>query len=547
MTKPIGIFFQGTSTNLGHQSEGELISALALQWEEESKGPAFLRQGPGNCYEDGDNYITSWLGAIDGSTGNKNWNQNTDDARDFIKQQIREQGKPPCIAISGHSRGGVSCYMLANKLAEDPDTCDIPLQILAVDPVPGDLPYKYTVTPEQASLAANVKACTILIAADCGLPCFTSLIPEHTDETRLTVKHVALDHTGIDGLQSLTTINPFHFKALTFHQSRYHLVQDYCTKSLGLTLEDRVYDPTDDGQPPGLNTLVNVNSKYVMDFREAADSDAVERTIEASDVGSLVVEATALKGATELSSDDLACADFDFVYLNNKKAFQLLGIDRGELFSAYQQGPEDFKRNCRLLMAHYHWLNSQGLLGPENLYHLNQKAQVNSEQFAKNIQCLETVKSKIEDVYGLISGRSLGEIGQTALVGLADHYLTYKTNVMQSFFDFVMSDSPSVESMKTKLAEHEDEFLSNVGLQEDCSRLGRFCCVVMRFLSNMLVLGMSGWVSDKKTKAGVNRSRAVMDKQLPFFSQMTLATYDADKMREPTCDISYLLSLGLGT
>ncbi|QHS29975.1 hypothetical protein GW537_13915 [Piscirickettsia salmonis] len=500
MPKPIGIFFQGTSTNLGHQSEGELISTLALQWEEESKGPVFLRQGPGNYYEDGDNYITSWLGAIDGSSGNKNWNQNTDDALDFIKQQILEHGEPPYIVISGHSRGGVSCYMLANKLAENPDTCDIPLQILAVDPVPGDLPYKYTVTPEQASLAANVKACTILIAGGCGLPYFTSLIPEHTDETRLIVKQIALDHTGIDGLQSLITINPFHFKALTFHQSRYHLVQDYCTKNLGLTLEGRAYDPTEDGQPPGLNTLVNANSKYVMDFREAADADAAKRTIEASDVASLVVEATALKDVTKLSSGDLACADFDVVYLNNKKVFQLLGIDRGELFSAYQQGPEAFKRNCDVLMENYNWLTSQGLLGPENLYHLNQKAQDSPEQFAKNSQCLEIVKSKIEDAYDLICGRSLGDIGQTDLVGLEDNYLTYKINVMQSFFDFLMLDSPSIENMTTKLAEHEGEFLSNLGLQEDCSRLGRFCRVAMRFLSNTLVLGIGGWISDKKIK-----------------------------------------------
>ncbi|ALA25915.1 hypothetical protein AVI51_07470 [Piscirickettsia salmonis] len=543
MPKPIGIFFQGTSTNLGHQSEGELISTLALQWEEESKGPIFLRQGPGNYYEDGDNYITSWLGAIDGSSGNKNWNQNTDDARDFIKQHIREHGTPPYIAISGHSRGGVSCYMLANKLAEDPDTCDIPVQILAVDPVPGDLPYKYTVTPEQASLAENVKACTILIAGGCGLLWFTSLIAKHTDETRLTVKQVALDHTGIDGLQS-SIPNVLQLERLKSHQSRYDLVQDYCAKSLGLSPEDRVYDPTDDGQPPGLNALVNIRSKYVMDFREVADVDAIERIIGASDVGSLVVEATALTGATELSSDDLACADFDVVYLNNKKAFQLLGVDRGELFSAYQQGPEDFKRNCRLLMAHYNWLNSQELLGPENLYHLNQKVQASPEQFAKNSQCLETVKSKIEDVYDLVCGRSLGDIGQTGLVDLEDHYLTYKTNVMQSFFDFVMSDSPCIENMKTKLAEYEDEFLSNLGLQEDCSRLGRFCCVVMRFLSNTLVLGMDGWIFDKENKAGVNRSRSVMDKQLPFFSQMVFA--DVDEMRESTCDISHLLSLSLG-
>ncbi|MGJ3494178.1 hypothetical protein ACR9PT_06325 [Piscirickettsia salmonis] len=479
MPKPIGIFFQGTSTNLGHQSEGELISTLALQWEGESKGPVFLRQGPGNYYEDGDNYITSWLGAIDGSSGNKNWNQNTDDARDFIKQQIREYGEPPYIAISGHSRGGVSCYMLANKLAEDPDTCDIPLQILAVDPVPGDLPYKYTVTPEQASLAENVKACTILIAADCGLPCFTSLIPEHSDETRLIVKQVALDHTGIDGLQS-SIPNVLQLERLKSHQSRYNLVQDYCAKSLGLSPEDRVYDPTEDGQPPGLNALVNIRSKYVMDFREVADADAIERIIEASDVASLVVEATALTGTTELSSDDLAYADFDVVYLNNKKAFQLLGIDRGELFSAYQQGPEDFKRNCRLLMAHYNWLNSQGLLGPENLYHLNQ----------------------------------------------------------QAHFDFVMSDSPSVEDMTTKLVEHEGEFLSNLGLQEARPRLGG----VMRVLSATPALGMGWWISDKNNKEGANRSRFVMDKQLPFFSQMA----DADEMRESICEASPLSPLSLG-
>jgi hypothetical protein len=45
--------------------------------------------------------------------------------------------RPDVINLAGWSRGAVTCHMIANALADDRDLCDVPVNIFAVDPVPG--------------------------------------------------------------------------------------------------------------------------------------------------------------------------------------------------------------------------------------------------------------------------------------------------------------------------------------------------------------------------------------------------------------------------
>jgi hypothetical protein len=61
---------------------------------------------------------------------------------------------PEVINMAGWSRGGVTCHMIANPLYDDPELREIPVNIFAVDPVPGGI-YKLH-SKAQLEVKANV-------------------------------------------------------------------------------------------------------------------------------------------------------------------------------------------------------------------------------------------------------------------------------------------------------------------------------------------------------------------------------------------------------
>ena len=57
---------------------------------------------------------------------------------DMGRQIFTRKGKPiTCVNVVGWSRGGVTCHMFANALAETEGWSKIPVNIFACDPVPG--------------------------------------------------------------------------------------------------------------------------------------------------------------------------------------------------------------------------------------------------------------------------------------------------------------------------------------------------------------------------------------------------------------------------
>jgi hypothetical protein len=61
---------------------------------------------------------------------------------DWVKrriQELRPSGlKVTAVNLAGHSRGSITCYKIANKLSVDLRTHEIPINIFAIDPVPGN-------------------------------------------------------------------------------------------------------------------------------------------------------------------------------------------------------------------------------------------------------------------------------------------------------------------------------------------------------------------------------------------------------------------------
>jgi hypothetical protein len=66
------------------------------------------------------------------------WEHNVDHAMDVIMALRQGSTQPPeVINMAGWSRGAITCIMLAHALYAEPETRNLPVNIFAVDPVPG--------------------------------------------------------------------------------------------------------------------------------------------------------------------------------------------------------------------------------------------------------------------------------------------------------------------------------------------------------------------------------------------------------------------------
>jgi hypothetical protein len=116
---------------------------------------------------------------------------NTDAAFALVKHLAENGQLPKRIKLIGYSRGGTEAFKIANALYNDEETYKIPVDIFAIDPVPG---------PSQGdkedviNVSANVETCTVVLATNESLPGF-----EPQDSTRLrfqsdTTKRVFLTY-----------------------------------------------------------------------------------------------------------------------------------------------------------------------------------------------------------------------------------------------------------------------------------------------------------------------------------------------------------------
>jgi hypothetical protein len=113
-----------------------------------------------------------------------------------IIKTFRKDGVIPTkVNLVGWSRGGISCHMLANVMAEDPDLKDIPVNIFAIDPVPG----VGNVQAERVSLAGNVREYVGFYSRDERSKGFACVIPAVEPGTRMCIYPMPGRHATLVG------------------------------------------------------------------------------------------------------------------------------------------------------------------------------------------------------------------------------------------------------------------------------------------------------------------------------------------------------------
>jgi hypothetical protein len=113
-----------------------------------------------------------------------------------IIKQFRKDGLIPTqVNLIGWSRGGISCTMLANAMLNDSALKHIPVNIFAIDPVPGALNFQNNRT----RLGENVKEYVGIYARDERSAGFDCVIPEFSNDTKVHVYPMAGRHATLVG------------------------------------------------------------------------------------------------------------------------------------------------------------------------------------------------------------------------------------------------------------------------------------------------------------------------------------------------------------
>lgn len=109
---------------------------------------------------------------------------------------LERQSKPISqVNIVGWSRGGVSCFELANRMLKDPKLRDISVNIFACDPVPGGLnSFK-----DYKSLGKNVKQLVCVFAEDERSLAFKARMPRLDSSTKYYTTFMPGRHSTLVG------------------------------------------------------------------------------------------------------------------------------------------------------------------------------------------------------------------------------------------------------------------------------------------------------------------------------------------------------------
>ncbi|MDY1038520.1 hypothetical protein [Lelliottia sp. CFBP8978] len=121
----------------------------------------------------------------------------------IIKTYRKGQILPTQINLVGWSRGGISCHMLANAMLEDPLLTTIPVNIFAIDPVPGMGNFQ----SEKVTLGNNVREYVAFYAKDERSKGFSCVIPQTDRSTVVHIYPMAGRHATLVGNASVNGDN----------------------------------------------------------------------------------------------------------------------------------------------------------------------------------------------------------------------------------------------------------------------------------------------------------------------------------------------------
>lgn len=253
------IYFCGTGSNKYDNTNenywnGELISTLAANTRNQEFAEWIIVDGPGSGNLQDDELFTSPRGAYDwsGQAFGQGWEENVKHAIAMTKgkfdwqrekltasnyqrlkdagvpieevkkagswywrtydygdrlvtpQQLQEQiikifrkggVIPTLVNLVGWSRGAISCHMMANAMLKDNALKDIPVNIFAVDPVPGTSNFQ----EHRIKIGDNVREYVAFYARDERSFGFTCVIPTASNDTRMHIYPMAGRHATLVG------------------------------------------------------------------------------------------------------------------------------------------------------------------------------------------------------------------------------------------------------------------------------------------------------------------------------------------------------------
>jgi hypothetical protein len=252
------IFFCGTGSNkfdVTHENfwDGELVSTLAANHAGREFAEWIVVDGPGSGNLQADDLFTKTKEyGLTGTLFGKGWEENVQHAVNIIKgkcnwqrEQLTEEGYkrlkaagipiedvkiegswfwrkynygersvtqqtlqeqiiktfrkdgviPTQVNLVGWSRGGISCHMLANAMLNDPQLNHIPVNIFALDPVPGIGNFQ----DQRVKLGANVKEYVAFYARDERSKGFSCVIPQTAVGTKTCIYPMAGRHATMAG------------------------------------------------------------------------------------------------------------------------------------------------------------------------------------------------------------------------------------------------------------------------------------------------------------------------------------------------------------
>lgn len=116
-----------------------------------------------------------------------------------IISMFRKPRIPTQVNLVGWSRGGISCHMLANAMAKDPVLRNVPVNIFAIDPVPG----VGNVQAERIALAENVREYIGFYSRDERSKGFACVIPSVASGTQICIYPMPGRHATLVGNASV--------------------------------------------------------------------------------------------------------------------------------------------------------------------------------------------------------------------------------------------------------------------------------------------------------------------------------------------------------
>jgi hypothetical protein len=295
----VTIFFCGTGSNkfdTQHENfwDGELVSTLASHHTGREFAEWIVVDGPGSGNLQADDLFTENKDyGLSGTLFGKGWEENVQHALNIIKGQcewqreqlteaeynrlkaagipiedVKVEGSwfwrkynygdrsvtqqklqeqiiktfrkdgviPTTVNLVGWSRGGISCHMLANAMLKDSALQNIPVNIFAIDPVPGIANFQ----EQRVKLGNNVKEYVGVYARDERSKGFSCVIPQTATGTKTSIYPMAGRHATLAGNATSTggvPTNASDLKVLTEPGRIVRHLAEICLKRWGTTLD----------------------------------------------------------------------------------------------------------------------------------------------------------------------------------------------------------------------------------------------------------------------------------------------------------------------